>query len=403
MWDRSLIPYIPTYNVLDSLILDPNNGEKKDLLLFVDLRNCLQSIYMKEFVEYVCDISSRSSRIDTSILSAILYFIEFHRKFAQSRNIEVSFVFFHEAGRSFYHENIMSSYKIARKLDPFYGLDDEHKDLFFQVLRKNMNLSVDVCNAIPSVCNIQLEHLEADFIPYYLLKNNLIDAETKKVVIYSNDKDLFQCFSTAQGDKIKQLVKNKRTISVISRSDLMSFFLKDPGANELDCSYFPLVLAIGGDSSDSVPNIKNVGYKKAYKIARYMSKVGLSMDKIYDSVINDDPIFPSSLDYTPIHSITKVDKEEFNLVISRNLKLVSFEVLCKFMERDLNLSKRVPIIRNSLDILKKRSSYAEFMKICDTLGIFRDEGTIFTIFEQYLSPEERKVAFSLVSSMEPRF
>ena len=69
MHPSSLISYYPTYAILDEIV---SIGSYKHLNIFIDLKNVLQTTYMKHAIENIVE-SSRSSRYkDTSIFSSLI-------------------------------------------------------------------------------------------------------------------------------------------------------------------------------------------------------------------------------------------------------------------------------------------------------------------------------------------
>jgi hypothetical protein len=61
---ENLLSYYPTYSILDEVVSE--TGCKK-LNLFFDLRNNLQTTYMKHAIEGIIDTSLKSKFVDTSI------------------------------------------------------------------------------------------------------------------------------------------------------------------------------------------------------------------------------------------------------------------------------------------------------------------------------------------------
>ena len=132
---------------------------------------------MKHAIENIIDSSKKSRYLDTSVFSALISFLSYHKIYGMKRGINTNFIIFFETGQSYYHKNIDKGYKISRRIDDLYGIDKKDRDLFFSVLQANFQLVEKACNKMPGVWAMRLPNLEADFIPYYVLTRNLINKE----------------------------------------------------------------------------------------------------------------------------------------------------------------------------------------------------------------------------------
>lgn len=382
-WVKSVFPYYPKYTILDQII-NSKEGTKK-LTIFIDLRNCLQTIYLKEFILYVTNEVDKTKRLDTTIISSVLLFMESFRLYAIQRKIEIEFIFFFEMGPSYYHENVLKTYKSSRKQDTLYGLDIKTRELFSEVIQKNLLLFYDLCKLLPKVACIKLENLEADFVPYYILKSGLITSSSRIFIVLSNDKDMLQNLSLNY--PIYQYLRNRNGITLLKNNEGLKYFTKK--SSFIGDSYLPLVMSFTGDSGDNIPGIKGIGPVTALKIVEDLSKK-IPMEKIYLDTKRNRNIFESvnvENKYT-----NKFTKEELSEIIKRNLKLISFELLSDSLETSLQLIKRKEIIEESINNLDERKRFQVVSKLLDKLSVFRNPETLFTIFFQYMTEEERKYA-----------
>ena len=137
MHPSSIISYYPTYAILDEIVSYKNY---KKINIFVDLKNAMQTLYMEHAVVNLVESSIRSKFIDTSIFTSLISFLSFHKIYSLKRNIDIDFYVFFETGQSFYHKNIDKRYKSSRKQDDLYGLDKEKRELFFEIIQKNLQL-----------------------------------------------------------------------------------------------------------------------------------------------------------------------------------------------------------------------------------------------------------------------
>ena len=340
----NLMSYYPTYSILDEVL---TTGKYDTLNLYIDLKNNLQTLYMKHAIENIVESTILSKRTDSSIFTDVLQFLAFHKTYAASRNIKVNFYIFLETGKSNYHLNISKKYKISRRIDDLYGLDREKRDLFFLTLQKNFMLIEKALNKMPNIHVIRLPYLEADFVPFYLVTRNLVD-RTKNIghIVYSNDHDLLQCLN----DDVYVYVKVPQVKKLIKKGQALRSYLKFE-KNYPD-EYLSLVMAIIGDTGDDVEGIKGIGGKTIEKIIQEVVMLVGGIENLYNNVVKGKEIFPLDLTEHPNKHIDLViKKERTEKVISNNLKLVSFEILSRFLDDPINtemLEKR-KIIENILE------------------------------------------------------
>ena len=340
MHPSSLLSYYPTYAILDE-ITSYNNYKK--LTLYLDLKNIFQTLYMEHAIVNIVETSKRSKFLDTSIFSSLMAFLSFHKMYGMKRGIDIDFIIFFESGESYYHKNISKTYKISRKIDNLYGLDRVDIDLFFKVLQSNHRLIEQACNKMPSLKVIRLSHLEADFIPYFLISRKLVEYNgTRGHVIYSNDHDMFQNIAS----DVYIFSKSAKSKKIIKPGIVMETFLKKP--NDIPDIYFPLAMSILGDTGDDIIGVKNVGPARLLKcFSEIQSMVG-SMKEVYNKVNNGQDLF----DFVPTKIQNKylkmiIDSELKDKLISKNLKLISFELL----SRSLDQPNKTEMIDRKNDIL----------------------------------------------------
>ena len=243
MHPSSLISYYPTYAILDEIV---SMGSFKELNIFIDLKNVLQTTYMKHAIENIVESSKTSRYKDTSIFSSLISFLSFHKIYGVKRGIETNFIIFYEKGHSYYHKNIDRNYKISRKIDDLYGLDKKDKDLFYETLQANFQLVEKACNKFPRVWAVQLPNLEADFVPYYVLKKRLVKrGEGVGNVIYSNDHDLWQCLD----HDVIIFSKAGKTKRIVKAGNVISRFLRKE--TDIIDGYLPLAMSVIGDTGEA--------------------------------------------------------------------------------------------------------------------------------------------------------
>ena len=370
MHPSSLLSYYPTYAVLDEIV---SYGNYKKLTIFIDLKNALQTTYMEHAIINIVENSKQTKFMDTSIFSSVISFLSFHRIYGMKRGIDINFIIFFETGQSYYHLNISKEYKISRKIDDLYGLDRADRELFWKVLHTNFRLVEQACNKMPNVKVVRMSHLEADFIPYYLLSRKKLksDAETGYIT-YSNDHDLWQC--AAKDSYIySKAGKNKQ---IIRSGNIMSRFLKKPC--EYEDVYLTLAMAVIGDPGDDVTGVKGVGPARFLSILPQIVAMTGNMKEVYKRVENGQDLFnpiPPSISNKYLQKV--VDAEVNNKTVSNNLKLVSFELISRAID---NPSKTEMIDKRKMieTVLDDDQVYPlESLKTALTrTGVFLEESSI---------------------------
>lgn len=323
MASQTIMSYYPTYSILDEVL---TSGKYDTLNLYIDIKNCLQSLYIKDVIIQIVEDTLRSKFTDSSIFESILSFISFHKVYAANRNIKINFFLFMETGRSNYHLNISKTYKISRRIDDLYGLDREKRDKFFEIVQKNFMLLEKAGNRMPNIKVIRLQGLEADFIPFFVISRKLVDTSSNVGhIVYSNDHDLLQCLR----DDVYVYVKVPKVKKIIRKNEAIKSYLKFECPDE----YLPLVMAIIGDSGDNVDGIKGIAGKTVEKIIEEVVQLVGGIENLYQNVVKGKQIFDSSLTSHPNKYInTIIEKELTEKVVSNNLKLVSFEILSRFLD-----------------------------------------------------------------------
>lgn len=325
----SILSYYPNYSILDEILNDSGCNE---INIFVDLRNAMQTLYMRDTIYNIVEDSLKSNFIDTSVFQSILSFLSFHKIFSIKRNIKTRFYFFFESGTSYYHKNISKRYKVSRRTDDLYGLDREKRDLFFNVVQKNLQLIESACNKFPNVKVIRMQNLEADFIPYYLLKNKLVP-ENSANIIYSNDHDLLQTIIDRKTYIFFKSINIKR---IVRKDQVMESCWKVKN-RKLPDELLPLSMSIIGDPGDDVIGVNGIGKSRLYDIIEEVLNLTANgdMNTLFNKVFNGEKLFNiNSHENKYINKI--IEEESLSNKISNNLKLVSFELISRAIDEPIN-------------------------------------------------------------------
>jgi 5'-3' exonuclease len=183
-------------------------------------------------------------------------------------------------------------------------------------------------NQLPGVTVVRMENFEADFIPYYLTTRELVPMDDSVLhLIYSNDHDLWQCAR----NNVCLYSKTPTAKKIIRENQAMSLILKQ------DCnlhdSFLPLAMSILGDPGDDVPGVKGVGPKRLYPILNELIELVGDMNQVYTTVRNGSGLFDGidkEIKNKYLNSV--IEDEKLNKTVSRNLKLVSFELISRFLD-----------------------------------------------------------------------
>jgi len=371
MHPSSLLSYYPTYSVLDEIV---SYNNYKNLTIFVDLKNVLQSTYMEHAIVNIVESTKKSRTVDTSIFSSLISFLSFHKIYGIKRGINTRFIIFFEMGHSYYHKNISKTYKISRAIDDLYGLDKVDRDLFFSVLQANFQLIEKACNKIPNLSVVRLSNLEADFVPYYIITRKLVENNGETgFVIYSNDHDMWQCL-TNNVFVFSKAGKNKK---IIKHGKIVNEYLKRE--NNIPDEYYPLVMSIIGDPGDDVTGVNGVGPKRFIDVFPDILNMVGSMNELYDKVEKGKDIFNIIPDCSSNKHLGNIVSSEIeNKTISNNLKLVSFELISRFLENPKTtetLERRNELMRVITEE-KKIASPEAMKKALEMNKVFIEEASI---------------------------
>ena len=356
MHPATICSYYPNYAILDEIL---SQSEYKNLNIYIDLKNVMQSLYLKHAVTYIVENSKNTKYPDTSIFLSLLMYFSFHKKYALKRNVKVNFYVFFESGKSYYHLNIDKNYKKSRVISDLFDLGIEGTELFFEVMNKNYSLIGQAFNRMPNIKIIRMFNLEADFIPYYLYRNELVDTSDDTAhVIYSTDHDLFQCIRKNVFTFLKYPKKKK----ILKQNEVMKHFFKKNV--KMPDTYLPFAMSIIGDPGDDVTGIKGIGGSRFIDASVQLNRLIGGIGNLYNNVFNSKPIFDLSKVKLPNKYTRKVvEHEEKEGLVSKNLKLTSFELISRALDNPsstemLEKRKRIyEIMMTENDIINKESMY----------------------------------------------
>ena len=316
-----LFSYYPKYEYLDNLL---STTSRKKMKLYIDFKGCAVALFQKWAVESIISQSQGSQMVDTSLFAAVLEFISYHKKYAIKRNIDLDMYFFMESGSSSYHKDVYKDYKSNRGLTDFFGLDDATRQFFFKILDKNYTVTDRVVNRLPHCYFFRMLFLEADFMPWYLMKHQLDknDVDDSLNIIYSNDKDMYQCLDSPN---IYQFCKNYKNTRMVSGDTIYLNWLKEDIKISNAAEWFPMSLAVMGDAGDGFAGVKGIGPVTFIKLFEELRTLcGYSMKNVYENIRLKKSIFAKDIKPNNKHLQDIIDNEA---IVVRNLKLASYHLL----------------------------------------------------------------------------
>ena len=265
------------YPVVYSQIYDViNKHNAKYITFFIDLQSIARGLFNKKTVELEIARYAENKYLNT-LPNELLNFIEnLKEKF---KKYDLFFVIFYDDGLNEIHRSILKEYKANRT----YSFQDSVYEEIYKKLKKYYFLKIYEFNKFDDISVVYLNKYETDFIPYFVIDNNLLDTKSEENVniILSVDKDLLQTLSFPNTYQfISSYKQGKYLLNLYSDKNAVKYLYEKE--NDLTSKYIPLILSIAGDKSDNIKGIKGIGYAKAIKlIKKYDIKPDLSnIDKI---------------------------------------------------------------------------------------------------------------------------
>lgn len=359
----------------DDLLTALNRDNHKKLNLFIDLKGCMQSLYIEDYLVESVRKTEADKKIDSSLLLSALNFVSYIKQFSRKYDISTKMYFFYERGESFYHIKHDKDYKKCRSARKYLNLTESQVNLTNKIKHVNFTAIEKVLNFIPDVCVYNLQNLEADFIPYYLLNyvldDELIDATN---IIMTGDKDMHQCLDKPYTYQFIRKTKDDKLL--LDKSQIYKKYLKNEKApDNLSCEYFPIVLSVLGDLVDDVPKAQTtkcgpVAFVKDV-LPEFEHMFGTPKE-MYDRIKMTDKIFKDNFKSDNKHIAGLINNEKRFV---QNMYLTSFWLLSEVVEdgTETNMKDRRDYIYNITDNTKKILKPEVFKLNFEKLGIYEDE------------------------------
>lgn len=305
---------IPTKLIYDRL----NQNHYSNLNIFLDLASVARGFFNKQVALLEIAEYSETRQPPTLFIKELKEFLG--NVFNQFKQYNPKFIIFYDSG----HENQNRNYCNQYKSDSGGGLnailEDDELQLFRQIKSYYFETVSQKFN-IPNVSKvIYLKNVETDYIPYYVISNNLLNAQSPSTanLILSVDKDLLQtCEYPNTFQAISVYLKSESRIDshVYDKEDAIGYIFKNFKRGFLTAQYIPLLLALAGDKADQIPNLyKGLGFAKA---------IDLILKHKLPPIFNDTFELPDELD-------------PYKKQLIRNLNLTSFELQMKRIPFDIH-------------------------------------------------------------------
>jgi len=381
---------ISAYPPIEDLIGLINKTNPSKIHIYVDLKNVLTSLYVKEVIQEIVYSSEndclsdnpQKKLVNSYIFQSCLFYTSFWKKISSNLNIPCNIFFCSDIGRSSYHRNIYKNYKKNREVNM---LNSAPHDIAIKEIRdKNFGLAESICNKLDNVYFLCMKHLEADFLPYYLITRKYFDDTNILHLIFSNDKDMFQCLNIPR--HVYQLYKIQSSKIILNKKDIFSTFLKlknDKISNKekklemisnIDPIWIPAIMSLCGDDGDDIPGINKVGNIKAtefFKDKRIINEAIGTYDELNERIEKGGNFFRELT--VPIHLSDK-DKVilSSNDIVTQAYKLISFEMLSRWIDKEtdlnsINYRKYINNIINKINIITIKSVNVLYSSILSNL------------------------------------
>lgn len=325
MANRYYIKYSISYDYIRELIKRMN---KRRVNFFIDLQSICKGFYNEQTVFFETKIYVEQGTYSNQLIQELKDFL--NPLYSNFKEYDPYFIIFYDDGINSQNMSIMSSYKEDRhngELDE-YSIEEKNSKIMQKNIKKYYFNEIPRFFIKENVSDVYyIPELETDFIPHYCIMNNIYDSRDNDVlnIIFSVDKDLLQ---TCKFNNTIQYINcykpsikegSKSIMEIYDRYNAVKYIYKTYKKNILRAEHIPLILAIGGDHSDSIPSLEfGCGIGTAIK-----------MIENYNIPINYWEI-EKNKDKMP-----KLIKDNL-LVLKRNLSLIDFEMQISRIKKEIS-------------------------------------------------------------------
>jgi len=294
------IPYKTIHEIL-------YRNQYANILFYIDLPSICRGFYNKQVIDL-----ELANYFETKQLPQ-LFFNEansfYNNLLNQFKQYNPKFITFYDSGECIQNKVLFKPYKGDRsKVIDTVLLEDTERELFKRI--KNYYFEEFIPKfTIPNLSKVIFTNeYEGDFIPYFIISNNLLNSKFGNVlnVILSTDKDLLQtCIfkNTIQCSTVYKKTTGTLDFYTLNDDNAIGYIYKKFKRGVLTSKYIPLILSLAGDKADNIDGIPGIGEAKAY-----------------DMIINN------AMEYQ-FHETTPIPQkyEQYREMIVKNFKLISFD------------------------------------------------------------------------------
>lgn len=327
--------------------------------LYIDLKNSSTNLFIPDVVQEIVETSRRMGKsVESSIFQSIILTCSNWISAARSRGFNCRIIICNDKGRSEYHTKLNPLYKKNRKITNV--LMEHYSEEMDQIKTRNWDFAEKICSKLNNIHFINLNFLESDFLPYYLITRYYNELPNVYHIISSCDKDHFQLLNKPNTIMFS---RKSGTTTILDKQSYLSKFLKINKASiksqakwidtmsKVNPEYIVLIMAMCGDVSDNVFGIPKIGDKTALKmisnnevVNELIGTVDELEDRLYNGgkVILDKPEIYDSLDNNWKLAVDNND------LLTKAYKQISYESLSRWLDKTDMINVKVPA-RKAID------------------------------------------------------
>jgi 5'-3' exonuclease len=356
----NIISYYPTFEELDSL--RESHPKANSLNIFLDLKNSLGLLYVKNVAENLLEISNNTGKPNSMIFLSWLDFIMFHYDYAIKNNINIRIITYADVGEYQYHKAIYKEYKSNRSITKKRTTSDlcESED-FHKIVLSNIETIMRACKKLYHTKGVYLSFCESDFVPEYYISEYFTDDKYLNI-IYSSDRDYVQTLrfhNTVQfvkkSNHEREFIDYNNWVKVIL--DKHTKKLSEEDLKGLDVDKYIYIKSIMGDIGDGIPGVGGMGPIKA---ASYINEVCKNAN--IDSVEKLIEYATEHIEEPSTVGTWNKTIEDKKSILYRNYRLMSFQELIS--------SLSLPTIEK---LIKKEEDHLTLEESIDTIQMMREK------------------------------
>lgn len=337
-----------------------NNETIDTVNLYIDVKNSSTALFIPDVLEDILYKNSRLNNIESSIFQNILHTVSNWKAWCHYRKLNCNIYLANDKGKSSYHTKINPSYKANRSIrnSTIQNLEEEIDNIKYinwQMAKKIINKYVN------NTFFIQLDFLESDFLPYYLITRKFEDYNNILHVLISSDKDHFQVLNLPN---TVMYYKMRNDEFIFDRYNYMYRYLslnktENKGKyiqyiNEVDPKLISLIMSFVGDTSDNIKGCTRVAEKSAIKIfaenKEFFYKILSDWDGFTNKILTENLSFEEyGKDVTITEKLSHLLENESDKII-KAFKQIDYEILCLWLEQENKMFK-IDMLKSINDIL----------------------------------------------------